>query len=72
MKYKIGDKVRVKSLEWYNENKGEHGDVNLPNIIFVSNMSKFCGQEYTICDVKTNTSTNVTYYGLEEDVLEKP
>ena len=69
MKYKIGDKVRVKSLEWYNENKGERGDVNLPNIIFVSNMSKFCGQEYTICDVKTNTSTNVTYYGLEEDVL---
>lgn len=69
MKYKVGDKVRVKSLEWYNENKGERGDVNLPNITFVSNMSKFCGRECTICDVKTNTSTNVTYYGLEEDVL---
>ena len=70
MNYKVGDKVRVKSLEWYNENKNELGvDVNLPNIIFVPNMSSFCGQECTIRDVTTNPSTNVTYYGLEEDVL---
>lgn len=68
MKYKVGDKVRVKSLEWYNENKDEFGDVKIPNNVFVPDMSRFCGQECTICHVLEDASRNKTYYGLKEDV----
>ncbi len=45
MKYKVGDKVRVKSLEWYNENKDEFGDVRTPNNVFVPGMSRFVGKK---------------------------
>lgn len=49
MKYKIGDKVRVKSLEWYNENKrGPFGDVWNVSRIFTQEMSKYCGKILTI------------------------
>ena len=48
MKYKVGDKVRIKSLDWYNENKSyETGNVYL-SMSFVANMSKYCGQVATI------------------------
>ena len=67
MKYKVGDKVRVKSLEWYNKNKSEFGDVRTPNNIFVPNMSIFCGKEVTISGVALIDSNNVIYYSLKED-----
>lgn len=66
MKYRIGDKVRVKSLEWYNENKDEFGDVKTPNNVFVPNMSRFCGQECII--EAASPKPNITYYGLKEDI----
>ena len=48
MKYKIGDKIRVKSLEWYNKNKNEFGTVKCNGAYFQPPMSKFCGNIFTI------------------------
>ena len=38
-------KRRVKSLEWYNENKDNEGDVAGTGDVFTKRMSKYCGQE---------------------------
>ena len=46
MKYKVGDRVRIKSLDWYNENKDEEGDVR--TAFFNEARSKYCGQVVTI------------------------
>ncbi|WP_195375371.1 hypothetical protein [Parabacteroides leei] len=50
-KYNIGDKVRIKSIEWYNQNKEEHGliinDAEESNV-FCSGMSLYCGRELTV------------------------
>lgn len=58
-KYKVGDKVIVKSLDWYNENKDAYGNVNVP-CCFVRAMSKFCGKVVTIRRV------NDMSYSIEE------
>lgn len=49
-KFKVGDKVRVKSLEWYNVNKDECGDVDMPNECngFSNQMALWLGRELTI------------------------
>lgn len=48
MKYKVGDKVKIKSFEWYNENKDEDGFVHCGNRVFDDYMSVFCGSIVTI------------------------
>jgi hypothetical protein len=48
MKHKIGDKVRVKSLDWYNANKNHNGYITGLGDVFVEEMSKFCGKLVTI------------------------
>lgn len=61
MKYKVGDKVRIKSIDWYNKNKNEDGDIYFNNNSFVSDMSEYCGKVATIikkCD---------KYYKLDID-----
>ena len=61
MKYNVGDKVRIKSIDWYNENKDEEGNVSCDNNYFVFTMSEFCGKIATIikkCD---------KYYKLDID-----
>ena len=64
MKYKVGDKVRVKSLEWYNKNKNEYGDIRCSDgVFFRSNMSEFCG---SILIIK-NIYTFLNAYQVEEN-----
>lgn len=48
MKYKPGDKVRIKSLDWYSENKDEDGRVYCNYIGFCKEMINYCGKELTI------------------------
>ena len=67
MEYKVGDKVRIKSLDWYNENKDEDGIVELSTHIFTPGMSQFCGKVATIEDVFEDIDDNVVYYIEEID-----
>lgn len=46
-KYKVGDKVRVKNIAWYNANKNCRGNVAVP-CLFTREMSKYCGTVLTI------------------------
>lgn len=43
----VGDKVRIKSIEWYIANKDSSGFVPVP-CTFVPGMSKYCGKILTI------------------------
>lgn len=64
MRYKKGDKVRVKSLDWYNANKNPEDAIIFEGFnIFDESMSEFCGKVVTIehCNTKHN------YYDIEED-----
>ena len=51
MNYKVGDRVLIKSLDWYNENKDEYGFLDFSTSVFVPGMSQFCGKIVTIEDV---------------------
>lgn len=65
MKYKIGDKVLIKSIDWYNKNKDEYGNIELATHFFISEMSQLCGKVVTIKDVFEDMDDNVVYY-IEE------
>lgn len=62
MEYKVGDKVRIKSIDWYNENKSKCGNINCGYMPFTSEMSIYCGEVLTICDIKEEFS----YYHMKE------
>lgn len=48
-KFKVGDIVKVKSLDWYNSNKTENGSVNVKGpSTFTNNMKKLCGKFFCI------------------------
>lgn len=49
MKHKVGDKVRIKSKEWYEENKDESGEIG--SCGFTEMMQHYCGKVATIVDV---------------------
>ena len=53
MRYKIGDRVRIKSIDWYNQNKDQHGRVACGYHVFTEEMSKFCGCTMIVCN-RTN------------------
>ena len=78
MKYKVGDKVKIKSLDWYNQNKDKNGFVHCGNKIFDNYMSVFCGSVVTICgdypycgydvreDMECRTWTDDMFEGLAD------
>ena len=66
-KYKIGDRVRVKSLDWYMSNKDECGNIAIEGydikIGFTRIMATYCGKVMTIVDVDSKHG----FYSMEED-----
>ncbi len=62
MKYKVGNKVRIKSIDWYNENKNEYGGIDCGAYTFTYGMSKFCGKIVTIVGCYANDC-----YMIKED-----
>ena len=87
MIYKKGDKVKIKSLEWYNANKNSEGAVLFHGCrIFDEDMSKFCGKVVTIehynstwhsYDIKEDGKVNFWYdemfegLAIEDELQEK-
>ena len=64
MKYKVGDKVKVKSREWYNKNKNKYGAVNCSDMAyFQPTMLKFCENILTI----KNIDKVINAYKVEEN-----
>lgn len=63
MLYKVGDKVLIKSLKWYNENKNEYGDIIMKPLRFHKRMVQYCGQIMTIKTVFSDS------YRMEEDSI---
>jgi len=48
MKFKKGDVVTIKSLEWYNGNKDDCNEITVHGSGFTEDMSKFCGKKAKI------------------------
>ena len=54
MKYKVGDKVKIKSLSWYNKNRNEYSSVVQNGISFTYSMSEYCGKIATIASIESD------------------
>ena len=52
MSLKVGDKVRIKSKEWYDKNKDENGEIKNNDIVFGKYQSEFCGLTMDINSLK--------------------
>lgn len=83
MQYKKGDRVQVKSLDWYNANKNSEGAVLFNGLrIFDEDMSEFCGKVVTIeaynarwhsYDIKEDGKVNFWYDEMFEGfAIEEP
>ena len=66
MKYKVGDKVLIKSADWYYKNRDEVNLVDCGSASFVPSMVKFCGQIVTISSVSSEKSL-LGIYRIKED-----
>ena len=64
MRFKVGDRVQIKSLDWYNKNKSKsHGTVACGGKYFEYDMREWCGKTLTI------QSMGIDFYLMEEDRL---
>lgn len=66
MKYKPGDKVRIKSLDWYKTNECD-GCVICDGLAFLEMMTGWCGKELTIDLVYTNDEGRSLYIMKEPE-----
>ena len=48
MNHKKGDKVRIKSIAWYQDNKDSRGRVSCGDKKFIAEMSQYCDKILTI------------------------
>lgn len=64
LKHKVGDKVLVKDLEWYNKNKNENDEVIISALgpVFTRRHSKYAGKVMTVGVV-----SKLGFYVLKED-----
>ena len=69
MKYKPGDKVRIKSLDWYNKNKDADGRVYCSYISFCKGMTKYCGKVLTIMTIGNQDIGSKQKYFMHETEL---
>ena len=63
MKYKAGDEVLVKSLDWYYKNRDRIDQVDCGNANFIRSMTKLCEKKVTISSVLPN----IEIYHIKED-----
>lgn len=63
LKYKEGDKVLIKDIDWYYENKNILGNVECGDALMTFEKTRFCGKIVTISSISDVTDT----YGIEED-----
>ena len=74
MKYKEGDKVKVKSIEWYNNNTPNADFIYCASFIpFTQSMSIWCGCVMTIKSIQSNNIYLVeeNLYAWTEDMFEE-
>ena len=50
MKIKVGYRVKIKSLKWYETNKDAYGEVHVP-CKFVGQMAQYCSKILEVSDV---------------------
>ena len=71
MRYKVGERVRIKSLDWYNENNDGSGILSykISGVPFTSDMAKYCGSIVTInrAYAESNSCLGDRYYIKEDD-----
>lgn len=68
MKYKVGDVVKVHSLQWFNMNVSKVGSTFVISdvLVFVPEMQEFCDRYVTIENVITGVK-GFYYYAIKED-----
>ena len=64
--YKVGDRVQINSLKWYNQTKDDSGNIEYSlDSIFDKEKAKYCGDLATIISISTRSDGN-HYYSFKE------
>lgn len=62
--FRLGDSIKIKSLDWYNSNKDSKGEIRFENnFVFDDTLSEFCGKEY--CIVERSSTLMYNLYKLK-------